>query len=169
MLTASLQPEGDNNRLVSQRRSGVSSLKSLRSQNLITTLPEYASTDFKPHYRVVTVQDHLKSILTEKPLLDPYLTLTREMMTDPNSAEFLRFNDARDLVRDYDELFQRFMDEVHLENISKAAGLKIKKENTIVEKWPMRLKPNSSKKDFDILLASGHVGCERYVEWESLD
>lgn len=39
------------------------------------------------------------SIIAEKLRLDPYLDLTRGIMTETDSAEFSRFNDARDLGR----------------------------------------------------------------------
>ena len=46
----------------------------------------------------------------------------------------------------------------------------VKEENTIIEKWPMRLKLSlpqpGAQEEFDILQASGHSGNERYVEWK---
>jgi hypothetical protein len=49
-------------------------------------------------------------------------------------------------------------------------GLKVKADNTVVEKWPTALKLKlpqpAAKEEFDVLLASGHGGNERYVEWK---
>ena len=46
----------------------------------------------------------------------------------------------------------------------------MKKEHTIVEKWPFRLKlePDQpgAQEEFDLLLCSGVSGQERYVEWQ---
>jgi hypothetical protein len=55
------------------------------------------------------------------------------------------------------------------DSIGKTIGLQVRDKNTIVEKWPLRLKRGASKENFNILLASGHIGGERYVEWEDLE
>jgi hypothetical protein len=48
-------------------------------------------------------------------------------------------------------------------------GLMAKEDHTIIEKWPLRLKLSlpqaGAQEEFDTLLASGHNGSERYVEW----
>ena len=66
----------------------------------------------------------------------------------------------------FDELFSCFKCECRLDEISEATGLKIKSKNTIVQPWPTRIKENAQH-DFNVLLASGHIGSERYVEWEN--
>jgi len=57
-------------------------------------------------------------------------------------------------------------------NFSRVASentLKIKAENTIVEKWPLALKLKQGDVGFDeeftTLFASGHPSTETYVEW----
>jgi hypothetical protein len=102
--------------------------------------------------------------------LNKYLPASPAMLqnSDTNNADFLRHNDARLIFRNFDKLFQRFHLECQFEEIGKAAGLKVKSNNTIVEPWPMRLKKNATQDEFNNLLASGHNGSERYVEWESL-
>ena len=74
---------------------------------------------------------------------------------------------AQGLLWDFDELFNRFKRDCRLDEISKATGLKIKSKNTIVQPWPMRIKENATQCEFNILLASSHIGSERYVEWEN--
>jgi len=48
-------------------------------------------------------------------------------------------------------------------------GMKMRVTNTIIEKWPMRLKLSPGQlgadQEFKLLLASAHTGTERYVEW----
>jgi hypothetical protein len=48
-------------------------------------------------------------------------------------------------------------------------GLELKDPHTIVEKWPLRLRANpgdpDAQNEFNMLQASMHSGCERYVEW----
>lgn len=85
------------------------------------------------------------------------------------SAESLRFRSSLKLFRNFDLLFDRFMKECSLHQLSEATGLKIKESNTLVKKWPLRFAPGSSQKEFDEMLASGHIGYERYVEWESMN
>jgi len=54
-------------------------------------------------------------------------------------------------------------------SIGKATGLQVRDDNRIVDKWSLRLKRGASKQEFDIILASGHVGSERYFEWERVE
>jgi hypothetical protein len=113
--------------------------------------------------------DYLASIKSESDRLRQYLPLSPAMFQsrDGFNADFMRLNDARSMVRNFDNLFKRFMDECRFKEISKAAGLKEKSKNTVIEPWPMRLNKNATQDEFDILHASGHMGSERYVEWES--
>lgn len=45
-----------------------------------------------------------------------------------------------------------------------------KENNTIVEKWPTRVKlqigQQGAQEEFDVLLGSNFSGMERYVEWK---
>ena len=84
----------------------------------------------------------------------------------PN-ADVVRFLSAQVFFRDFDELFGRFREECGLDECSTAAGLTMKSKNTIVHAWPMRIGKNATQREFDVLMASGHVGSERYVEWKS--
>lgn len=99
-----------------------------------------------------------------------YLKVTPDMFQPQNkySADVLRLLDARAVFRNYDELFDRFMRECRLDDLGTAAGLKRRSRHTIIEPWPMRLRPDATKSEFEALRASGHTGSERYVEWESL-
>lgn len=49
-------------------------------------------------------------------------------------------------------------------------GIIMKKDHNIIEKWPLRLKLHSghpgAQKEWDVLQASSHTGCERYVVWK---
>jgi hypothetical protein len=84
-----------------------------------------------------------------------------------NSCEFIKVTEALyKAVRDFDKLFDDYEKQVDFKSIGKATGLQVMAQNKIVEKRPMRLRMNASKEDFDIILVSGHVGSERYLEWE---
>jgi hypothetical protein len=64
----------------------------------------------------------------------------------------------------------RYMRGLGFADMPLKVGLIAKEENTIIEKWPMRLKleppQDGAQEEFDVLLASGHTGSERYVEWK---
>ena len=63
----------------------------------------------------------------------------------------------------------QFERQAKLQLNSQMKGLKIKTEHTIVKKWPYSLeksiKEPGGQQEFDELLAAGHTGMERYMEW----
>jgi hypothetical protein len=74
--------------------------------------------------------------------------------------------DARTLVQDFGVIFDKFEKEKDFKGIGEASRLQVRDRNKIVKKWRLRLSRSAGKEDFDIILASGHVGSERYVERE---
>ncbi len=96
---------------------------------------------------------------------DPTAMISRDG-TDP---DFLKFMEARMHFRDFDKLFERYLQRLDFANVAKKAGLKMKKKHTVIQPWPLRLKKDPTQKEFNELIASGHIGHERYVEWESHD
>ncbi|KAH8593394.1 hypothetical protein B0O99DRAFT_515819 [Bisporella sp. PMI_857] len=117
-------------------------------------------------HEVTNPMEQMASMKLEMDRLRRYIPVPLSQQHDPYDVDFLRFWDACKLVRDVDKLFNRFMQQCEFTAISRASGLKMKSKNTIVEPWPMRLKKDASKDEFDLLMASGHIGLERYVEWE---
>jgi hypothetical protein len=97
-----------------------------------------------------------------------YLPVTREMLANRNcyNADSIRLHAALPIFADYDTMFRRFMEQCQFSEISALNGLRVKEKNSIVKPWPLRLGKRATKKEFDILLASSHLGSERYVEWE---
>lgn len=96
------------------------------------------------------------------------MPITPQMLSPDRkfNAEVLRMSKARDFFRDVDALFERYCRVSDVEGMTKAAGMVVKGKNTVVEKWPMRLRPRATQEEFDRLLASMHEGSERYVEWK---
>ena len=86
----------------------------------------------------------------------------REEMT---SAASVKLMGAMVKLRDSDALFQKYMIRHDFDRISREAGLVMGIENTVILKWPLRLRANASQEEFDVLMSSGHMGSERYVEW----
>ncbi|KAH8787232.1 hypothetical protein BGZ57DRAFT_939940 [Hyaloscypha finlandica] len=71
-----------------------------------------------------------------------------------NNCKMVKVAEARTLVRDFNALFSEHAEEQGFD------------KNTIVEKWPLRLKSGASKENFNILLSSDHIAGEKHVEWE---
>lgn len=120
-------------------------------------------------HEVYSPLDYLSSIHSDMERLRSYISVTRDVVQDGSrfNPELIKFMSAQVLVREFDELFSRFKCECRLDEISKATGLRMRSKNMIVQPWPMRLKKNATQREFNVLLASGHNGSERYVEWEN--
>jgi hypothetical protein len=119
---------------------------------------------------VSTDMDQVSSFIAGLDRLQQYLRVTPNTFQTRNnsSAELVRLIKACDMFCNYDELFQRFMNECPIQESANAVGLEMKSKNTIIDPWPWRLKSNAMQKEFDLLLASGLTGSERYVEWKSM-
>jgi len=111
-------------------------------------------------------EKQLSSMNAEMKQLSRYIKPSHEMFLKAPimTAETIRVQEALGLFRDYDSLFQRFMED-RFKEVALISGLEMKDENTIQEKWPMRLREGTTQEEFDFLIASGHTGSERYVEW----
>ena len=83
---------------------------------------------------------------------------------------FLRTSAAKCLFFPFDEWFEEYM---KLEDFNGAASsnrMTMKKRNTIMPKWPYRLKKKygqaGAQEEFEELHESSCSGGERYVEWQ---
>lgn len=112
----------------------------------------------------------LASLKSDLSYLSRFLPITPNFVRrgDKSDADFLRLIFARDMVRDVDAIFGRYMKKHRFKEITRDAGLAMKSKNTIIPPFPMRLPKNATQKEFDLLLASAHTGSERYVEWKRL-
>lgn len=114
-----------------------------------------------------TLGDLSVRMASEIKQVQQYLPTGHEILSrgtfDPDLINFVA---AQELSRDYDPLFERFMNECSFREISRKSKLIMKEENTIIGKWPMRLKKDATQTEFKLLHASGHTGSERYVEWK---
>jgi hypothetical protein len=69
-------------------------------------------------------------------------------MYDP---EFLRRCSLHDCFGNFDELFDLFCNNVRMDDVAKANGVRVKKQHTLVEKWPYRVTPRTTKQEFEIM------------------
>lgn len=91
-------------------------------------------------------------------------------MMNPASPDMIRLMSAKDLVRNYDKIFEFYKSNmVDFSGPADSAGLKMREQNTIIDPWPMRLKKKArepgAEEEFKRLMESSCSGAERYVEW----
>ncbi len=90
-------------------------------------------------------------------------------MLSRHSPAFIKYIVAIELFKNFGASFQRYMEEIDFKSCGNVAGMEMREKQTVVEPWPLRLHPNADSKEaqlnFEFLMASGHTGCERYVEW----
>jgi hypothetical protein len=72
-----------------------------------------------------------------------------------------------DLFKDWDRYFDEYVKEMRIHEAAGMCGLKIKEKHTLVHPWPYRVRSTSTQQEFDVLLASGTTGWERYMELEN--
>lgn len=74
-----------------------------------------------------------------------------------------------DMFKPWETYFDMFVDEAKVTQIARLCGIVIKKKHTIVQPWPYKIGKKATKKEFDVLSASGTTGFERYMEFLRLD
>ncbi|KAF2800286.1 hypothetical protein K505DRAFT_382762 [Melanomma pulvis-pyrius CBS 109.77] len=82
---------------------------------------------------------------------------------DPDVYKFIQCADG---LRDWDQSWARFEDELQLPAMVADMGLKMrtKEEHTLVKPWPKRMSKDASQEEFDFMVAKYCTGFERYVE-----
>ncbi|KAI9810023.1 MAG: hypothetical protein M1827_006721 [Pycnora praestabilis] len=90
-------------------------------------------------------------------------------MLSRHSPAFIKYMVAIEFFKNFGAIFQRYMDEIDFNSCGNVAGMEPREKQTIVEPWPLRLDPKVDNSEaqlkFEFLMASGHTGCERYIEW----
>ncbi|KAI8935049.1 hypothetical protein NX059_008713 [Plenodomus lindquistii] len=71
-----------------------------------------------------------------------------------------------DMFKPWDKYFDMFMDETNIVQIAAVYGMAIKEKHTIVKPWPYKVRNGTTKREFDVLRASGNTGFERYMEFQ---
>ncbi|EEP78509.1 predicted protein [Uncinocarpus reesii 1704] len=99
-------------------------------------------------------------------VFEHYIPECRQAMHSGNreqDAALLKGFEALTLFRDFDQVFDRYMH--YVGPIPEEYKMKIKAKHTIVPRWPLRLRKNATKQEFDMEQASGQVSSSRYLEW----
>lgn len=110
-------------------------------------------------YKVVT-PDLIKQVRK-------YLEVDDEVVErqDMKQAEWVRLLDASRIFLDQEQLFFLYTVRTLLPDEREDLKLKMKSENTVIKKWPMRVEYGCTDTQFDVTLWSAHTGEETYVEW----
>ncbi|EAS27817.3 uncharacterized protein CIMG_09021 [Coccidioides immitis RS] len=120
------------------------------------------AVDGKPKPNNVT-----KNSLVKKANLERYIPGISELKLSPSPYDPDKFKivEGLALLRNPEGQFHRYMQVMEFSKLSEAFEMGIKGVNTIAPKWPLRLRENATKAEFDMLLASAKSGTPRYVEW----
>jgi hypothetical protein len=66
-------------------------------------------------------------------------------------------------------LIARYRAQRNFEAVAPQSGAAEKENNTVVEKWPLKLKrqlgQEGAQEEFSVMLGSNGTGVERYMEW----
>jgi len=90
----------------------------------------------------------------------------------PHGIERAALDRASKLAVEIDlwKYFDTYAREQAFSDMEELCGLTQKRDHTIVDHWPMRLKlkpdDEGAKEEFEDLLASGFQGHEKWVEWQ---
>ncbi|KFY46659.1 hypothetical protein V495_02325 [Pseudogymnoascus sp. VKM F-4514 (FW-929)] len=130
-------------------------------------------TTFINAVREVTKTDNPEDEAGDVKRITKYLPLQLSFPPSVNDPDMLRLWDARDSVADVDKQFERYMVLHGFRQISAELKVEVKKVNTIIDKWPTRLKlrpgEKGDKEEFLALLGSTFIGTERFVEWRRVE
>jgi hypothetical protein len=114
-----------------------------------------------------TEREDLDNTASEMRQMAPYFPQIGQVSSHRNTQDpdFVNIFGARQMFWDFDGLWERFMNDCHLLEAATRCGMRMKSENSIVDKWPLRLKQNPTLEEVKRRHASGRTGSERYVEF----
>ncbi|ROW09323.1 hypothetical protein VPNG_05867 [Cytospora leucostoma] len=142
--------------------------------------PKLCPQERNPHATLITLfmnaveqecsrLDSFQDTPHEMQKLSAFLPLAIPLDGHTSDAKFLRFSQAKAMMRDGDKYFNRYMKREDFRGAGEMAGVTMKSRNTVIDEWPLQLKlrpkDKGAKEAFENLLGSGHSGLERYVEW----
>lgn len=93
------------------------------------------------------------------------MTMIAGGMSAMSSLEMIRISSCYTMFGDFEKAFGTFLKDVQMHKLTKKYGIKIKEKHSIIEAWPFRVTEKTTKEEFDIICASTHTGCERYMEF----
>lgn len=130
-----------------------------------------AETDHtaNPQGDVQSLVSAMKRIEKYMPIDKSRLNITSAGMNKGAHPELIVRTTCYDMFKPWDQHFNIFMEEAKITASATLYGMAIKKKHTIVQPWPYKIDNRTTKKEFDILRASGTTGFERYMEVQRLE
>ncbi|KAF4500706.1 hypothetical protein FAGAP_3069 [Fusarium agapanthi] len=90
----------------------------------------------------------------------------------PGDPTMVKITYGASHLREYDNIFERVAGHQELASFPDWAGAMMKEKQTIIEKWPYRLKLRpgqpGGKEEFDLLMEGDSSGKELYLEWKRI-
>ncbi|KAK8172863.1 hypothetical protein BKA80DRAFT_319390 [Phyllosticta citrichinensis] len=118
----------------------------------------------------ITRADKMETMLREMPRVLASLpppSQSAGLLVPPSAnADNIRRQIMYDMLHDFDSVFERYKEACLFDLMAQAAGVKPKREHTIIAQWPYRLSKSFTKAELERILGSGLTGDERYVEWQ---
>lgn len=71
-----------------------------------------------------------------------------------------------DMFGDFDGFFKVFLNEVSMHALARESGVRIKKNQTVINPWPFRVTGKTTKEEFHVICNDSTTGHERYMEFE---
>lgn len=118
---------------------------------------------------VLSVVSAMKRLDKYMPVGKPRATLPRGMLGTNAHPELILRTACYNMFKPWDKYFDMFMDEARITQFAALCGMAIKKEHTIVQPWPYKIRNCTTKKEFDILRAGSLTGFERYMEFQKFE
>ncbi|KYG40502.1 hypothetical protein M433DRAFT_116968 [Acidomyces richmondensis BFW] len=97
-----------------------------------------------------------------------YMPINQDMLKQSHPM-MSKLISAKPLFQDRDRLFDLYTKVHDFKGIERRSGTRMKSRNTIIEKWPIRLKlrrgQRGAQEEFDALMSCPHNPLNCYVEW----
>jgi hypothetical protein len=123
---------------------------------------------------VATIDDHFAARYEHQEAVQSFLEVECEYFSRHwiYGTYHVRAAHGYDMVRDYDDMWRRY-EQVHgVNEAGTAAGLRRKKQNTVISEWPLRwterqgASEDERQSEWWIKFADPHSGAVRYMEWK---
>ena len=98
------------------------------------------------------------------------------ILREPSSmADVSRLSSVLNMFGNFDRFFNIFLARPDpykagsMDTLTRAHGMKVKMQHTIIEPWPYRVTNSTTKAEFKTMLSQSTRGHERYMEFEKSD
>lgn len=122
--------------------------------------------------QIVNPRGDIKSFVSAMRTLEKYIPLDKSQVGHSGGGlngsvhpQVILRTACADMFKPWDKYFNMFADEAKITQFARLCGLIVKKKHTIVQPWPYKILNQTTKKEFDVMMASATTGFERYMEF----